>query len=93
MDLGLKDKVVVVTGGSRGIGLATAKAFLEEGAKLAICSLDDELEEVAAELEKSGSVYSERLDMSNSEMVYNFAENVYQKFGSCLLYTSPSPRD
>lgn len=82
MDLGLKDKVVVVTGGSRGIGLATAKAFLEEGAKLAICSLDEELEEVTAELEKLGSVYSERLDMSNSEKVYKFAENVYQKFGS-----------
>ena len=69
MDLGLKDKVVVVTGGSRGIGLATAKAFLEEGAKLAICSLDEELEEVTAELEKLGSVYSERLDMSDSEKV------------------------
>lgn len=82
MDLGLKDKVVVVTGGSRGIGLATAKAFLEEGAKLAICSLDEELEEVTAELEKLGSVYSERLDMSDSEKVYKFAENVYQKFGS-----------
>ena len=38
MDLGLKDKVVVITGGSRGIGLACAEAFLREGARVGIVS-------------------------------------------------------
>ena len=38
MELGLKDKVVVVTGGSRGIGLACAEAFLREGARVGIVS-------------------------------------------------------
>lgn len=38
MDLGLKDKVVVVTGGSKGIGFACAKAFLGEGARVALVS-------------------------------------------------------
>ena len=36
MDLKLKDRVVVVTGGSAGIGHATVKTMLDEGAKVAI---------------------------------------------------------
>jgi len=38
MELGLRDKTVLVTGGSRGIGLAIARVFHEEGARVVICS-------------------------------------------------------
>ena len=40
MELGLRGKTVVVTGGSKGIGLACAQAFLDEGARVAIVSRD-----------------------------------------------------
>ena len=42
MDLGLKDKVVLVTGGTKGIGFAAATAFAEEGAQLIITSSTQE---------------------------------------------------
>ena len=37
MDLGLAGKVAIVTGGSKGLGLAAARALVAEGARVAIC--------------------------------------------------------
>jgi NAD(P)-dependent dehydrogenase (short-subunit alcohol dehydrogenase family) len=48
MDLGLKDKVAVITGGSVGIGLAVAKALAQEGVHLAICARDEQRVQVRA---------------------------------------------
>ena len=54
MDLQLTDKVVVVTGGSKGIGLACAEGFLAEGARVAIVSRDAaNLARARAELERA----------------------------------------
>jgi NAD(P)-dependent dehydrogenase (short-subunit alcohol dehydrogenase family) len=48
MELGLQGKSVLVTGGSKGIGLACARAFLAEGAKVGIASRSrDNLERAA----------------------------------------------
>lgn len=45
----LKDKVAVVTGGSRGIGYATVEAFLKEGAKVVLCASRKETADKALE--------------------------------------------
>lgn len=51
MDLGLTDKVYVVTGGTRGLGLATAQALVAEGARVVVAGRDPEaVEQAAAEL-------------------------------------------
>jgi NAD(P)-dependent dehydrogenase (short-subunit alcohol dehydrogenase family) len=53
MELGLKDRTVLITGGSKGIGLACARAFLDEGARVAIVSRDRRnLDKAAAQLGK-----------------------------------------
>lgn len=55
MDLGLSGRVFVVTGGSDGLGYATAKSLVSEGARVAICGRDKKrLDEAAASLHISG---------------------------------------
>lgn len=67
MDLGLTDKIVVVTGASAGIGLATARVFVEEGARVAICSRNAASIEAAArqlDPEATGKVLAVVADLS-----------------------------
>ena len=55
MDLGFKDKVVIVTGGASGIGEATCRLFAQEGAKVALFDIDDiQGGKVAREIRETG---------------------------------------
>jgi NAD(P)-dependent dehydrogenase (short-subunit alcohol dehydrogenase family) len=53
MDLRLKDRIVLVTGGSKGIGFRIVRAFLEEGCDVAFCARSGEDLQRAAEQLKS----------------------------------------
>ncbi|MCA1054965.1 SDR family oxidoreductase [Rossellomorea aquimaris] len=68
MDLQLKDKLVLVTGSTSGIGKATAVSFLKEGAKVIINGRSEEnVTKVVEELSTMGTVYGIRADVSIKE--------------------------
>ena len=67
MDLGLKDKGVIVTGASKGIGLAIAEGFAREGAKVSVCARGPEALEQARErlAGHGGVVHAARCDVGD----------------------------
>ena len=68
MKMGLEGKVVLITGGSKGLGLACARAFAAEGAKVAIASRSqDNLDRARESLDKDGfKVVAIRADLSRA---------------------------
>jgi 3-oxoacyl-[acyl-carrier protein] reductase len=83
VELGLKDKVAVVTGGTEGIGRATALRLAQEGASVAICARRQELlDKTAAELRKTGAqVLAVSADMSKTADIDRFIKAVIERFG------------
>jgi len=84
MDLGLKDKVAVVTGASRGLGKAIAHGLAAEGAKLAICSRGEpEIREVARDISAryQAEVHCEALDLLSPGACESFIESAVKRFG------------
>jgi NAD(P)-dependent dehydrogenase (short-subunit alcohol dehydrogenase family) len=83
LDLGLKGKVAIVTGGSDGIGRATAIRLAQEGARVAICARRPEpLEKVANEIRSSGGdAFAQAADVSKADDVERFIKAVAAHYG------------
>lgn len=77
MDLGLKDKKVLITGGSKGIGLACAKAFIAEGARVALVSRSEE------NLKKANikGAFTLAVDLTDAAAAAAMVERVEKEFG------------
>ena len=86
MDLGLKGKVAIVTGGARGIGAGMSEVFAEEGVNVVIADFApiEESEKFAAEIAAKNGVQTlaVRADISSPQDVENIYAKTLEKFGT-----------
>ncbi len=78
----MSEPVALVTGGSSGIGKATAAAFLAAGYRVAICARDGErLAEAERELSAAGQVLARSCDVSDPEQASSLVAGTIERFG------------
>ena len=78
----LKDKVAVITGGSSGMGLETAKLFASEGAKVVIVGRTaDKLKDAEQEVSQLGDVTAIQCDVSKLDDLDNLYQQTQDKYG------------
>ena len=79
----LDGQVVLITGGSRGLGLAMARELADEGCRLVICARDEaELQRAGEELEQRGAeVLAVRCDVADRDDVQRMVDAARQAFG------------
>ncbi|QKQ99671.1 SDR family oxidoreductase [Metallosphaera tengchongensis] len=95
MDLGIKGKKVLVTASSKGIGFATAKRFLEEGAEVVISSHDREnLHRAYEKLKGIGKVHEVVADLSKIDEAKMLVQESYSlmKGLDIVVYVTGSPK-
>ena len=91
MDLGLKGKVALVAGASRGLGFAVAEALAREGATVSISSTTQtSIDEAAARLSSSGAtVLATAVDVRNGDQIVAWSQRTIERFGGIdLLFTN-----
>ena len=82
MDLGLKGKKVLVTGGSRGIGRAIARLMIAEGADVALCARSGAaVESAVAELSRSGRAIGSAVDVADKAALQSWIASAAEALG------------
>ena len=86
MDLGLRDTVAIVTGSSRGLGLASAKALASEGCRVTLCgrtetTLHASAREVSQLAGADDRVLAVRADLATAEGVQAVIDRTVERFG------------
>ena len=87
MDLGLRGKVVLVTGSSRGIGLAEARLFAAEGARVAINGANPQRAEAAAAALRAQGADAQAFaaDVTSSTEVADLFAGIRERLGECSI--------
>ncbi|SCF68209.1 SDR family oxidoreductase [Streptomyces sp. Ncost-T10-10d] len=80
MDLGLKDRVYIVTGASRGLGNATARALAEDGARVIITGRDEKRVEAAA-AELGPDAVGLAADNADPASAQRLVDSAHERFG------------
>src|SRR5438445_4103667 len=76
-----RDKVVIVTGGTKGIGLGCVRAFLDAGSKVVFCARkQDEGDALTVELRSKGDAYFVKCDVSKTEEIQNLVDKTVEKY-------------
>ena len=94
----LNSKVILVTGANKGFGLAISMDLAKAGATVIMLGRDlSSLEYAYDAVVDAGYMepilYPLDLEGASPENYQELQDNILEKFNSCLLYTSPSPRD
>ena len=93
MDLGLKDKVAIVGGASKGLGRASAQVLAEEGAKVTICSRTSaDLEQAAKEIREStgAEVLTFAADLDELSSITGLINATVKEFGALDILVNNS---
>ena len=90
MDLGLRGKTAIVTGGTRGIGRAITDLLVEEGCDVAVCArTPDQVSDAVATFQSRGvKAFGEALDVADADTLAAFVDRMAGALGGLDIFVS-----